>query len=201
MADTVQTRKAKLRDKLIALAETQIAKGGAASLRARALAQEAGCAVGAIYTHFDDLDALVLAVNLRTFQRLGRQVACAVAAAQGQGPNDRLIAMAQAYLRFAEANPLLWQALFDVRMTADDAVPQWYLDALGGLFSHIAEPLSELYPDAPEQELDLMTRALFSSVHGIVLLGLQNRISAVPVPQIERMIAQILGQVGNTSIS
>ncbi len=201
MQDPVQARKAKLRDKLITLAEAQIAKGGAASLRARALAQEAGCAVGAIYTHFDDLDALVLAVNLRTFQRLGTQVSQAVADAEGQGPNARLITMALAYLRFAEAHPALWQALFDVRMTADDPVPQWYLDALGGLFSHIAEPLAELFPDLPEQELDLMTRALFSSVHGIVLLGLQNRISAVPVDQIERMIAQVLGQVGNTPIS
>jgi hypothetical protein len=34
-------------------------------------------------------------------------------------------------------------------------------------------------------------------VHGIVLLGLQNRISGVPFDHIEQMIAQVLGQVGN----
>ncbi|MEM6342162.1 MAG: TetR/AcrR family transcriptional regulator, partial [Pseudomonadota bacterium] len=32
----------------------------------------------------------------------------------------------------------------------------------------------------------------FSSVHGIVLLGLENRISAVPEAQLEYMIALLL---------
>jgi hypothetical protein len=48
----------------------------------------------------------------------------------------------------------------------------------------------------PADELDLMVRALFSSVHGIVLLGLERRISGVPRPQIEHMIAQVLSQIG-----
>ncbi len=38
----------------------------------------------------------------------------------------------------------------------------------------------------------MMVRTLFPSVHGIVLLELQHRISAVPVAQIEWMIALIL---------
>jgi AcrR family transcriptional regulator len=198
MSEKVKARKAALREKLIVLAEQQIAERGMGSLRARELAKEAGCAVGAIYTHFDDLNALILEVNGRTFRKLGMQVAGAVAQAKGQAPNARLIAMSHAYLHFASDNHLLWRALFDIEMPTTGAVPQWYMDALGGLFSYIAEPLAEIFPDMPEGELDLMVRALFSSVHGIVLLGLQNRISGVPFEHIEQMIAQVLGQVGNS---
>lgn len=197
MAGKVAERKAALRQKLIELAEEQIADGGLSGLRARELAKQAGCALGAIYTHFDDLNALVLEVNGRTFKRLGQAVA---AADRSGSPNDRLIAMSLAYLQFAAAQPRLWRALFDVEMSTETEVPQWYMDALGNLFSHIAEPLADLFPEKDSRALDLMTRALFSSVHGIVLLGLEQRISGVPVPQIEEMIAEVLGQVGNTRL-
>ena len=60
------------------------------------------------------------------------------------------------------------------------------------LFALIAAPLSQVFPDWDRDEIDLMTRALFSSVHGIVLLGLEKRISGVPQNQIERMIALLL---------
>ena len=192
MPAKTDARRAALRDSLTDLAEAQIREGGLASLRARSLAAAAGCSVGAIYTVFDDLTALVLAVNGRTFRRLGAAVSAAVAAAQDADPQDRLIAMSLAYLDFASENTALWRALFDVEMSTEAPVPAWYMDALGGLFSHIASPLSELHPDMDEQALDLLTRALFSSVHGMVLLGLERRISAVPRDRLEQMIAQVL---------
>ena len=40
-----------------------------------------------------------------------------------------------------------------------------------------------------------MTRALFSSVHGIVLLGLERRISGVPPEKLERMIELVLSNI------
>lgn len=195
MAGKVEARKAVLRQKLIDLAEAQIAQDGLASLRARDLAREAGCAVGAIYTHFEDLGALVLEVNGRTFERLGAAVGEAVAASATEPPIRRLVAMSHAYLHFAGTHPRLWRALFDVEMTAED-VPDWYVAALNQLFAFIAEPIGELVPDATPETLDLMVRTLFSSVHGIVWLGLENRISAVPQAQLEEMIELLLVQIG-----
>lgn len=199
MSEKTQKRKAALKDKLIDLAEAKIEAEGLGALRARELAKEAGCAVGAIYNVFDDLNALVLEVNGRTFRKLGVAVAGSVAGAGDLPPVDRLILMSNAYLDFAAAHTTLWRALFDVEMSVTGEVPQWYLDALGNLFSNIAEPLAEIFPEKNAAELDLMTRALFSSVHGIVLLGLEQRISAVPVAQIKEMIAQVLRQIGNVS--
>ena len=71
MSEKIEARKAALKKNLTDLAEAQIAAQGFASLRARDLAKEAGCSVGAIYNVFDDLTALTLEVNGRTFLRLG----------------------------------------------------------------------------------------------------------------------------------
>lgn len=194
MSGKVAARKEALRVKLVDLAEAQIAKGGLRSVKARDLAKEAGCALGAIYNAFDDLQALFMAVNGRTFQRLGFAVAQSVEDVQA-GPNERLIIMSEAYLGFAAENTNLWRAMFDLEMSTDDEVPDWYLVALAGLFENISRPLSEIYPDMDAESLDLMTRSLFSSVHGIVLLGLEKRISGVPPEKIKSMISMLLKKI------
>jgi hypothetical protein len=131
-------------------------------------------------------------VNGRTFARLGDRVTRAVAAKADAPPVDRLIIMAKAYLTFAAEDANLWRALFEVEMTADSEVPEWYLRDLAQLFAIIAGPLAELDPDASRDEIDLRTRALFSSIHGIVFLGLERRISGVPIPRMEAMIEYVL---------
>jgi len=198
MSEKTEQRKAALRERLVEAAESRMQKDGLRALRARDLASDAGCSLGAIYNAFEDIDSIVMAVNGRTFRRLGDVVARSVADARAETPNQRLILMSRAYLRFAVQNKNLWRALFDLQMTLDGPVPEWYVQALGKLFTHIAAPLGELFPDRDADGLELMTRTLFSSVHGIVLLGLERRISGVPVERIEEMIAQLLDQIGNT---
>ncbi len=195
MAQTTSTRREALRQTLLDIAEARIAHNGLAALRARDLAQEAGCSVGAIYNVYDDLNGLVMAVNGRTFQALGQAVGNSIKDDDGHSPTDTLIRMSHAYLGFAAENTNLWRALFDLEMSADSDVPDWYMEALNQLFAYIAAPLVQIFPDLDKTDLDLMTRALFSSVHGIVTLGLEKRISGVPLPQIERMIALVLSSL------
>lgn len=196
MAAGTAERKAALKTRLLDIAEARIAEGGIAAVRARDLAGEAECSVGAIYNVYDDLNALIMAVNGRTFQALGQAVSDAVAKAGQISPRDHLIVMSNAYLAFAAENTRLWRALFDLEMTADGEVPEWYLRELMAVFALIETPLRDIYPDKTDAELDLMVRALFSSVHGIVLLGLERRISGVPLDRIEQMIAAVLGEIG-----
>lgn len=192
MSTATRHRRDEVRHRLILAAERQIAAQGLASLKARDLAAEAGCALGAIYTAFDDMNALVMAVNGRTFRALGGAVAAALAGTDGQSPVQRLIVMARCYRGFASDHTHLWRALFDLDMTRDDALPDWYMIELQSLFSNIARPVAELFPELTGKDLELMVRALFSSVHGIVLLGLQNRISGVAPENIDRMIVAVL---------
>ncbi len=194
MAGKVSERRAALRENLVLIAERIIAEQGLGALRARDLAAEAGCAVGAIYNVFGDLTDLVLTVNARTFHRLGADVAAALADAP-QDPVEQLVVMAQAYHRFAAENHLSWRALFDVERPAGQAAPDWYLEEMGHLLTYIADPLAVIFPGRAADEHALLTRALFSSVHGIVLLGLDQASSGVPTDDIDRMIALVLRQI------
>lgn len=193
MATKTEIRRQQLHDKLIVIAEQTIADKGLGALRARDLAGAAGCAVGAIYNVFGDLSDLVLAVNARTFHRLGAEVAEALAAAPAD-PTDQLVIMAQAYHRFAAENHYSWRALFDVERAPGEAAPDWYLQEMERLFTYISDPLAVIVPDRSAEELALLTRALFSSVHGIVLLGLDEASAGVSGENIDRMIALVLRQ-------
>lgn len=195
MARETERRRAELRERLIDIAEVAVRDHGASALRARNLADEAGCAVGAIYNVFNDLNGLVLAVNVRTFVRLGAQVEKAVDGCADAPPIDRILAMAEAYVDFAATELNLWRAVFGIEMTADSDVPDWYMDALARLFSFIALPLSELEPEATQEELELHTRTLFASIHGIMLLSLERRISGIPQSDLKAMIAYVLRNV------
>lgn len=191
MARKAEIRRAALRDTLIEQAETRIAAEGLAKLRARDLARDAGCALGAIYTVFGDLGELVLAVNARTFHRLGAAVAQALAGAPAD-PMEQLVTMAQAYHRFAAENVNTWRALFEIDRPAGQPAPEWYLHEMGQLFAFIDAPLADLFPEHDAQTRALLTRGLFSSVHGIVLLGLDEASAGVPAAQLDTMISLIL---------
>ncbi len=198
MATKTEMRRQELREKLIIIAEQTIADKGLSALRARDLAKEAGCAVGAIYNVFGDLTDLALAVNARTFHRLGADVAEALADAP-EDPVEQLVVMAQAYHRFAAGNHLSWRALFDVERAPGQSAPDWYLAEMGQLFAYISDPLAVLFPDRGAEDLALLTRALFSSVHGIVLLGLDEASAGVSTDNIDRMIALVLRQFATVS--
>lgn len=191
---TVQDRHDDLRERLTDIAETTIRETGLAAIKARDLARSADCAVGAIYNVFSDLNGVVMAVNARTFMRLGEAVAASVDGKGSLPPTERLIAMAHAYLHFAMDNPREWRTLFDLQMTTE-TVPDWYLAELSKLFAWIATPLHEIFPDRDDAEIALITRTLFSAVHGVVLLGLERRISGLPPDKIKAMIALLLRNV------
>lgn len=198
MAGKVQKKRDDLRLKLIDIAEERIKTGGISEVRARDLAKEAGCAVGAIYNVFGDMNDLVMAVNARTFKRVGAQVSAAVTAEPPGHPVNTMIAMSHAYLHFARDNTPAWRTLFDLEVSTEESVPAWYLEELQKVFALIADPLIRIFPDMSPEDVSLMTRGLFSAVHGIVLLGLQKRISAVPIDQLEHMITLVFSHLTST---
>ena len=198
MSAKTDARRAALRDRLIAAAEAQISAGGLRSLRARDLAAEAGCAVGSIYSVFGDLPDLVLAVNARTFEALGEALGDAVPASVAEGqdqPLARLIAMARAYHRFAATHRPRWRALFEIDRPPGEAAPDWYLARMEGLLARNDGAVAALMPELdPDQRRD-MVRTLFSAVHGIVWLGLDEASVGVPEDRIDDAIAALLTRI------
>lgn len=175
-------RRGLLRQKLIGAAERIIADEGLPALKARDLAQGAGCAVGAIYNVFPDLDGLILTVNLRTLTLFEASVgpdATTPSRPDREGAVDDLVRLALAYLAFAQAHGRRWRALFQHR-TSGGVVPDWYRAEQGRLFSYIEAPLARLCPGLAGADLTLRARSLFSCTHGIVSLGLDEKLMAVP---------------------
>jgi len=193
-------RRARLRDALVAAAEQTITQHGLGSLRARALAEKAGCAVGAIYNVVEDLDDLVLLVNARTLTALERDLIAADRTDEpAEGPNAaiaRLVRMALAYLDFAAAQTPRWRTLFEHRMPAGREVPAWYREQQQRLFAYVEELLLELQADESRVRRALLARSLFSALHGLVVLGLEEKLQTIPLPVLREQVRFVVTAIG-----
>lgn len=183
-------RRRKLRDSLIHAAERTIAREGLRGMKARELAYKVGCAVGAIYNVFTDLDDLIFAVNALTLEQLEKTLT--VAGAKGADPQADAIRalthLALAYTDYAAANRPRWRALFDHRLAEGRDVPTWYQTNLHRLFDYIDTPLRNLAPDIPAAERTLLARSLFSAVHGVVLIGLEEKLQSIPLATLRAQV-------------
>ncbi len=197
--DKTLRRRQNLKQALVRAAEKTIAKRGLAGLRARQLAFEAGCAVGAIYNVVDDIDDLIMLVNERTLVALERHLvasAKAVEHADSAGAIDRLVQLAMAYLNFAGANGLRWRAVFDHRLPKGRAVPDWYRASQRRLFGYVEAPLQALLPSASAERRALLARSLFSAVHGVVELGLDEKLQPLPMDVLRDQVAAVTTAIG-----
>src|SRR5580700_5252353 len=190
--------RSKLHVALVRAAERRIVGAGLVALKARELAEDVGCALGMIYKVFQDLDAIVLAVNLNTLAMLDAALAQSdrLDAAEFIAKNDRgevrtLVRLALAYFDFAADNELRWRAVFEHVMPDGQAVPQPHLEAHNRLFAYVEEPLGAIVPNADEAARMLLGRSLFSAVHGVVDLGLKEKLVAVPRTSLRRQVALI----------
>jgi AcrR family transcriptional regulator len=192
-------RRQRLRDALISAAERTIETDGLSGLKARALAKEVGCAVGAIYNAVTDFDDLIVAVNSRTLAALERDLGASAQisdAAKRAGALDRLVRLGTAYLAFAAAHRLRWRALFEHRLPEGKPIPERYIEDQRRLFAYVEEPLAELRPDLSGERRALVARSLFSAVHGMVMLGLEEKLQAVPPKYLREQIAFMVSAIG-----
>src|SRR5438132_8327599 len=117
-------RRRKLRDALIGAAERTIAAEGLRGMKARELAYRVGCAVGAIYNVFADLDDLVFAVNALTLEQLEKTLTVASHNnADPPGAIKMLVHLGIAYTDYAAAHTGRWRALFDHRLPEGRDIP------------------------------------------------------------------------------
>ncbi len=179
-------KKAALREKLVSATTELIEKNGTLGLRARDLADAAGCALGGLYTVYSDLDALVTEVNSRTLMALDAEVDDAINT--NTSPGEQLRFLGLRYLAFARAKPRLWRALFEHRLPEGKHFPDWHLANQSKLLAHIAKPLAQLQPSLDQQTLMLRARTLFAAVHGIVSISLDNRFVGLPTETLDQEI-------------
>ena len=101
-----------LKARLLEAARERIERDGLSNLRARDVTQDAGCALGGLYSAYTDLNDLIIHVNSMTLKALEQSLS--LAEVKNKSPTDRLRNLGQGYLKFAMANRNLWKALFEL---------------------------------------------------------------------------------------
>ena len=176
---------------VLVTATAAITAGRLANLRVRTLAKVAGCSVGSILGVFPDLDALTLAVNARTLGEIDRTMA----AAGDDDPAEHLVRLSRAYLDYASEHRHRWAALFHHTMPEGQTAPTWYTAQQAASFSHLEAPPARLRADLAPADGAMLARTLFSAVHGMVALGLDEKVAVLPSPvlinQVESMVRAI----------
>lgn len=190
MAGRREEKREELKTRLIEAARNRIVSDGLASLRARDVTQDAGCALGGLYTVFTDLSDLVIHVNSLTLRALEETLS--LAEVTDRSPTDRLRNLAQGYLKFAIANRNLWKALFDHYPPEGTPTPQWHLDEHLFLMSVIAEPLADLQPEMSAEDRAVRARTLFGAVHGVISITLEGRFVGLPPERLERELDEFV---------
>ena len=165
-----------------------IATKGLRSLKVRDVADAAGCSIGSVYNEFGDFDGLILTVNRQTMQALTTRLV----AVSTDDPISQLHGLAATYLEFATTHANLLRSLFEHRMEDDRPFPDDILQMVMQAFELMYPPLVRLLPERDPQHIALLARILFSAVHGIISLGLEERMVAVPPEALRQQLAQFV---------
>ncbi|AKN73086.1 TetR family transcriptional regulator [Streptomyces sp. PBH53] len=158
-----------LRAALLKSAERTLREKGAGALSLRELARDTGVSHAAPGRHFKDKQALLDALALDGYERLNQALDAAA-----DGPDlsleQRITALARAYLGFAVENPELLELMFarkhDPDRTAQLAAA---VDRSLGTFTRMvadAQQRGEIVPGDPER----ITTVAAASLHGLAAL-------------------------------
>jgi AcrR family transcriptional regulator len=181
-------KKNKRRHLILEVARDMIASKGLRSLKIRDVANAADCSIGSIYNEFGDFDGVILTVNRETVQALDARLS----AVPDRDPVEQLHGLADGYLGFASEHANLLRALFEHRMEDDRPFPDDILQMVMKTFALMHEPMVRLLPDRDPVEVALLARMMFSAVHGIISLGLEERLVAVPPQSLHRHVSQFV---------
>jgi AcrR family transcriptional regulator len=192
MADTHAERTyhhGNLRRALLQAAERRLCAGGADSLTLRDLARDTGVSHGAPRRHFADRQALLDALAVTGFERLGGELRMAVQGV-GEGFVDRLRAVAAAYVHFAIRNSALLELMFAgkhgngppvVQSAADDGFVV-LLEVI-----HQGQKVGFFEAKDPER----VALVLFATVHGFATLVVAGM---VPPGQLDDLFGEVIEQ-------
>ena len=162
-----------LHDLALEAAKKIAEKKGLRGLSSRGIAREIGYTSGTIYNLFDDFDDIIVHLNASTLDSLYDAL---VKVRLGKGPERDLIAIAKAYARFTSQNTMLWGVLFEHRLPEGKLLPDWYYEHVYRLYGLIETVLEPLFDPRQKKKRRHTARVLWGSLHGITLLGRQDKI-------------------------
>ena len=169
------------RERLIVATARELAEQqGWDAVTTRRLAERIEYSQPVLYSHFRGKREIIGAVALEGASEMAVAMRSATAAAST--PRERVAALARLYLDFAERNPAVYDALFQLDgglAYAQEDTPEQLKDA----FAALLETLGEVAGDGVEPEL--FTEVFWASLHGIATL---TRAGRLPPEYAERRV-------------
>lgn len=151
-----------LRRLMLDAGDDLMAEVGLARFSAREVAKRVGYSVGTVANVWGGYDALVGAINSRTFVRW----AADLRARLDDAGADRIAALVEGYFAFARANPNLWSAIYAHRLPPGQHLSVDDEEQRGELTAIIVAEVARALDHAPDAPVVALTRSLIATVHG-----------------------------------
>ncbi|MFJ9348300.1 TetR/AcrR family transcriptional regulator [Streptomyces sp. NPDC101237] len=188
---SVQERKERERahrERLIVATARELAEQqGWDAVTTRRLAERIEYSQPVLYSHFSGKREIIGAVALEGAAEMAAAVRAAASAADG--PSDRVVALARAYLGFAERNPAVYDAMFQLDgglAFAREDTPEPLKDAFAALLESLAEVAGE------GVQPGLFTEVFWASLHGLATL---TRAGRLPPEDAERRVRLLVDRL------
>ncbi|HRY15939.1 MAG: WHG domain-containing protein [Candidatus Competibacteraceae bacterium] len=179
-----------LREIALQAAEELVQAQGLSGLSARKVVNRIGYTVGSLYMIFNNIDDLIVQMNERTLDRLYGMLSAAVA--DQPPPATAIRALAQAYISFALTETQCWLAIYQHRLPKGEAVPDSFTEKVTRMFELVQQQLTLLCPRRRPEEVALAARALWSGIHGVCILGFDQKLEAVGGRSIQEVTEWLL---------
>ncbi|MGW1055474.1 TetR/AcrR family transcriptional regulator [Streptomyces sp. NPDC002521] len=176
------------RERLIVATARELAEQqGWDAVTTRRLAERIEYSQPVLYSHFRGKREIIGAVALEGAAELAAAVRAA--ASRANSPRERVAALARAYLDFAEHNPAVYDALFQLDgglAYAQEDTPEPLKDAFAALLECLAEVAGDgVHPG-------LFTEVFWAALHGIATLTRAGRLLPEDAePRVELLVDRL----------
>ncbi|QKU78218.1 TetR/AcrR family transcriptional regulator [Vibrio cholerae] len=144
-------------------------------LSLRKVATMIGYVPSTLVNVFGNYNLLLLHVVAQTLDELAQEAQQAVKSTTY--PKDALYQLAYCYHDFAKKNPYRWQLIFEHNMNGE-MLPEWQAQRINNMTSMLEDLLKVIAPLRSEQEVLQASRVLWSGVHGITILSVDDKFFA-----------------------
>ncbi len=166
--------KEELQELVIAATRELVDRLGPTQVTARTIADSVGYTAGTLYTHFNNLQTILLHVNAINLVDLKQTIE---RASTGRTPpQSALLEMGFAYLDYAERHPHRFALMFTSNLPHGEDAPDYLQQNIDALFQLVEDELRKIAPDADDQTMELGVRSLWSGVHGVVSLSTADQL-------------------------
>jgi len=188
--------RAELHELILAEGHAQMSAVGFAQFSARAVAKAIGYTIGTVYNVFGTHDALVLAINARTFELWTAELRARLAGAR----SDRIGELVRGYFDFAMQNRNAWAAIYDHRLPDHDDIPDWYVATVGELTGTMRHEVHSALPHLSRDEVAALSRSLLASVHGHSVFALNGTFAQLgEAAPLDAALARVREAIANAS--